>query len=113
MALLSFDELLKQVTLSDEVQEKILEKNIRGRESFRRLLSLKTDEQRLKEIDQFSQEPHSKMVKASSLGSRSLLRIAISTDGIKIQKGKLSNLSQSEKQSVKNALVENIDSLKN
>jgi hypothetical protein len=108
-----FSELLKQVTLSDEVQEKILEKNIRGRESFRRLLSLKTDEQRLKEIDQFSQEPHSKMVKASSLGSRSLLRIAISTDGIKIQKGKLSNLSQSEKQSVKNALVENIDSLKN
>jgi ParB family chromosome partitioning protein len=113
ISLSTVSELLKLGTLSDQIQEKILEKNIRGRESFRRLLSLKTDEQRLKEIDQFSQEPHSKMVKASSLGSRSLLRIAISTEGIKIQKGKLSNLSQSEKQSVKSALVEIIDSLKN
>jgi hypothetical protein len=42
---------------------------------------------------------------------RSLLRLAIGPDGIKIQKGKLSNLSQSEKESVKNALLEVISGL--
>jgi len=109
----TISELLKLGNLSDQVQEKILEKNIRGRESFRRLLSLKTDEERLNEIDKFSQELNSTIVKSSKIGNRSLLRIAMGTDGIKIQKGKLSSLSKSERENVKNILVEIIDSLKN
>jgi ParB family chromosome partitioning protein len=107
----TISELLKLGTLSNQVQEKILEKNIRGREVFRRLLSLKTDGQRLNEIDIFSQKTSSHIVKSSQIVMRSLLRIAMGTDGIKIQKGKLSNLSQSEKESVKMALVEIINSL--
>ena len=39
ISLSTVSELLKLGTLSDQIQEKILEINIRGREYFRRLLS--------------------------------------------------------------------------
>lgn len=104
-------ELLKLGDFSDLIQEKILEKNIRGREQFRKLLSLKSDEQRLSEIEQFTTMTDSKDSKPLKIGARSLLRLAISSEGIKIQKGKLANLSSEDKQSVKNILMEVIDDL--
>ena len=111
ISLSTISELLKLGDFSEHVQDKILEKNSRGREYFRKLLSLKSDEQRFQEIEAFSQEPNSKVSKSSQVTVRSLLRLAIGPDGIKIQKGKLSNLSQSEKESVKNALLEVISGL--
>jgi ParB family chromosome partitioning protein len=104
-------ELLKLGEFSEIIQDKILEKNIRGREHFRKLLSLKSDEQRLAEIEGFSKVPHSKISKSLQIGNRSLLRLAIGPEGIKIQKGKLTNLSHPEKESVRNALMEVISSL--
>lgn len=104
-------ELLKLGDLSEHIQDKILEKNVRGREHFRKLLSLKSDEQRLAEIEKFNKEPHSKASDPSLIGTRSLLRVAIGPEGIKIQKGKLTNLSQSERESVKVALMEVISNL--
>lgn len=107
----TISELLKLGSFSHNIQEKILEKNIRGREYFRKLFSLKTDEARLKEIDQFKENQHSKEVKYSQTGSRSLLRVAIGSDGLKIQRGKLTDLSSEERERVKNALLEIINSL--
>ena len=109
----TISELLKLGELSENIQDRILEKNVRGREQFRKLLSLKSDEQRLSEIEKFNQEPHSKISKSSLISAHSLLRVAIGPEGIKIQKGKLTSLSQSEKDSVKDALMEIISSLQN
>lgn len=107
----TISELLKLGDFSELIQDKILEKNIRGREQFRKLLSLKSDEQRLSEIEQFTNTTDSKESKSLKIGTRSLLRLAIDSEGFKIQKGKLANLSDEEKENVKNILMEVIDEL--
>ena len=111
ISLSTVSELLKLGTFSDQVQEKILEKNIRSRKSFRELLAFKTDEQRLYLIDQYGQELQTKTAKKTQTSTRSLLKLAIGADGIKIQKGELINLSVSEKEKVKNILLEIIGDL--
>jgi ParB family chromosome partitioning protein len=104
-------ELLKLGDFSEIIQEKLLEKNVRGREQFRKLFSLKSDEERINQINKITQEPQSKIAASSNIGVRSLLRLAIGPEGIKIQKGKLNNLSLPEKEMVKNTLTEIISSL--
>lgn len=111
IALSTISELLKLGDFSDEVQEKLLEKNIRGREYFRKLFSLNSEEERLQEINQFNFTPHSKTSATTNVGVRSLLRLVMGPEGIKIQKAKLKNLTQTEKEKVKNALVEVINEL--
>jgi ParB family chromosome partitioning protein len=111
ISLSTVSELLKLGTLSDQVQEKILEKNIRSRKSFRELLTLKTDEQRLGLIDQYGQEIKFKTEKKAQKDVRSLLKLAIGPDGIKIQKGEMMNLSRLDKEKVKSILQDIISDL--
>jgi hypothetical protein len=75
------------------------------------LLTLKTDEQRLILIDQYGLEMQSKTGKKTQKDVRSLLKLAIGPDGIKIQKGELMNLSSLEKEKVKSILQDIIGDL--
>lgn len=111
ISLSTISELLKLGEFSNEIQEKLLEKNIRSREYFRKLFSLRSDKERLDEINLFNSDSNFKSSKSSQSGARSLLRLFMSPQGIKIQKTKLKNLSQSEKEDVKNALMEVINLL--
>jgi len=111
ISLSTISELLKLGEFSSEIQEKLLERNIRGREYFRKLFSLKSDKERLNEIEQFSSVSNSKISKTSHNSMRSLLRLVMGPEGIKIQKTKLKNLSQSEKENVKQVLMEIISDL--
>lgn len=111
ISLSTISELLKLGEFSEVVQNTLLEKNIRGRDYFRKLFALKNDELRFLEIEGFAKEPGEKISKTSPSGNRSLLRMAIGPEGLKIQKGKLSSLTKEEKIEVKNALLEVIRSM--
>ena len=107
----SLSELLKLNDLTQNVQEMILAKNIRGREIFRKLFELINDEQRIQFLTGVSQ----KSVKGGMerrLTMQSILRIALDSSGIKVQKTKLAKLSSEDRLLVKNALISILEELR-
>jgi ParB family chromosome partitioning protein len=101
----TISELLKLTELSSEVQEEVLEKNVRGRELFRKLFSLTSDTEKLRFIEEHDKKrnmlPSSK--RSNSI-SHSVLRISLSSGQLKVQKAGISTLSLEEKENVKKTL---------
>ena len=106
----SLSELLKLNSLSEAVQDIILTKNIRGREIYRKLFELTTDEHRIQFLNGISQI--SKNEKPSSrLTVQSVLRISLDCSGVKVQKSKLAKLSFEDRSLIKSVLIEIIEEL--
>lgn len=93
-------ELIKITDLSLDVQQRALEKNFRGRENFRKLFSLKSDEDKINFIENdTSTSENSRIIK-----NISVLRISFSSNEINIQKNALSKLTSDQKKVVRSKL---------
>jgi ParB family chromosome partitioning protein len=93
-------ELIKITDLSLDVQQRALEKNFRGRENFRKLFSLKSDEDKMNFIENdTSTSENSRIIK-----NISVLRISFSSNEINIQKNALSKLTSDQKKVVRSKL---------
>jgi ParB family transcriptional regulator, chromosome partitioning protein len=106
----SLSELLKLNDLTREIQEMILAKNIRGREIYRKLFELRNDEQRIQFLSGVSQK-FPKGENDRRLTMQSILRVALDSSGIKVQKTKFAKLSVEERMLLKNALFGIIEEL--
>lgn len=84
-------ENLKILDLQEPVLDELLKQNVRGREHFRKLLSLSNEESRQKYIAKITDKSNNNSSK-KSLTSRSILRISLGEEGVKVQKGQLKNL---------------------
>lgn len=88
-------ELLKLTTLESEVQEVLIQKNLRGREQFRKIQSLSSLEKRLSYINSFDgpkeQRVHTK---------ESVLRVYLEGDTVHLQANKLKHLSQDKRSQI-------------
>lgn len=91
---------IRLTTLSQEVQDFMMESGFNGRDNMDHLFKLKTDDQRLNFIRAYKEpldvpsEAHQKMV---SVKTHSVLRISLAGAEFKIQKSKLAQLSYAQK----------------
>ncbi len=92
-------ETLKVLDLSDDILDEMLKHNVRGREHFRKLLTLGDELGCKKYLNNVlgikSVEPLQK-----ALIARSVLRISFGDNGIKVQKAQLKNLSAKQLQEI-------------
>lgn len=98
-------ELIKLNTFDVEIQNLILETNFRGRENFRRLYDLASNEERKNFINGSNESPSSKKIKKTF----SVLRVAFNENELKIQKKSLKKLTLQQKLIIK----ENLNNLIN
>ena len=96
-------ELLKLNELSLVVQEECLKKNFRGRDNLRALFQLKSDNERLKAIEQTSNDKNPKAIKKSF----SVLRLSYDHEDLKVQRQAIAKLSVEQKEQVR-AVLEDI-----
>lgn len=103
-------ELVKLASLSEAVQEAILKSSYRGRDNYRRLLQLKTEEEQLdhlqSQISKVAKENISSSGGLVSTQPKSLLRFTLTEEGIKVQKGKINNLSLDRREELKQILCD-------
>jgi len=102
-------ELLSLLSFSQEIQDILLEKNVRVREHFRRLLALKSDSEQLKYLSSVVGDENGH-VKAGNNAekkrkSRSIIRLSILDGALKVQSYSLRKISQKEKEDVRSALL--------
>lgn len=90
-------ELLKLLTLKQEVQEALLKCNFRGREHFRKLYKLPTDLEKIDYITRNSEMKGGKISTGFKKTTQSVLRVSLSNDEMKIQKKQLNKLSELQK----------------
>ena len=103
-------ELVKLASLPQSVQMFILERNYRGRDNLRKLFQFKCEQDQLNylmsqtvDIDNSS---NSSPERVNLRKPSSLLRLSLSEDVIKIQRGKLKQLSQKQRLEVKQVLLD-------
>lgn len=104
-------ELIKISDLPESVQEFILTHKVRGRELYRKLFRLKTEESKLSYLQAIaspSVKPGGEKLRNTSA---SVLRISLSENEFKIQKKYLSKLNQDQKLLLKNKLEELLEEL--
>ena len=103
-------ELVKLASLSEVVQQTILKSGYRGRDNFRRLLQLKTEEEQLNhlrlQISKVAKESISRSGSLVDTQPKSLLRFTLTEEGIKVQKGKINNLSPDRREELKQILCD-------
>lgn len=99
-------ESLKLLSLSEEIQNLIIEKNFTGRENLLGLLKLEDDEARAKKI---SGKPLG--VKTAPPSSFSVLRVTYADHDWRIQKNSIKKLDKEQKQDLKNLLLDIIQEL--
>lgn len=93
-------ELIKLNTFDSEIQDLILEKNFRGRENFRSLYDLPSNEERKNFINGLNESLLSKKIKKTF----SVLRLAFNENELKIQKKSLKKLTLQQKLIIKENL---------
>ncbi len=104
-------EILKLLTLSQEVQGQLLTCNVRGREHFRKLYKLPTDLEKIEYIYKNSELRSGKTHGYSKKTAQSVLRVSLSNDEMKIQKKQLNKLSELQKTELCEVLSMVIDEL--
>lgn len=100
-------ELIKLNDLSLEVQEAALKRNFRGRENLRALFQLKTNDERLKAIEQASHEKKTQSIRKSF----SVLRLSYEQEDLKVQRQAIKKLNTAQKEEVRAVLADLIDEL--
>ncbi|HCU06360.1 MAG TPA: hypothetical protein DIC42_02085 [Holosporales bacterium] len=90
-------ELLKILTLSDEVQGAILKYNLRGREQFRCIYKFGSDLDKLEYIAKVAKLNAGESFQFLKKTTQSVLRVSLSNDELKIQKKQLNKLSRLQK----------------
>lgn len=101
-------ELIKLNTLDLDVQNIILETNFRGRENFRKLYDISSNEEKIKFIKGISESSFFKKIKKTF----SVLRLSFNEDELRVQKKSLSKLTIEQKIIIKenlNKLIDEID----
>lgn len=99
-------ELLKLSDLSINVQNLLLEKNVRGRDGFRKLFALPSDEERIKFILKSAEDSELKVKKKlNGSSSVSILRLSLQDEIIKVQSGGLKRMSHFQREMVKEKLL--------
>ncbi|MDP2193838.1 MAG: ParB/RepB/Spo0J family partition protein [Alphaproteobacteria bacterium] len=86
-------ELLKLLSLSVLVQDSLLRLNIRGREHFRKLFKLQTVQEQLAYISSCADDGEDSKKSRSKDATRSVLRVSLTNDELRIQKKQLHQLS--------------------
>lgn len=110
----SISELLKLCEFSEVIQDKLLATNVRGRDIYRKIFTMKDESEKLSFIELLGmsateQKENTKPHK--SLITQSIIRVSLRADGVHIQKNKLNKLSSSEKNLVKKSLLEIVSEL--
>jgi len=90
-------ELLKLLTLTQNIQDALLNFNVRGREHYRKLYKLSSDAERLEYIYKNSEVKTGEKSVAFKKTTQSVLRVSLSNDEMKIQKKQLNKLSEVQK----------------
>lgn len=103
-------ELLKLCELSSVVQDRILEKDFRGRENFRKLLTFSSDTDKISFINSFYSSSDIKKTERKKTPS-SVLRVSITDNEFKIQKSFISKLSGEQKSRLRLKLLEILQDL--
>ena len=103
-------ELLKLSELSDAVQDIILDRNFRGRENFRKLLTLPSDAAKIGCINSLYSSSDIKTADHKKTSS-SVLRVSIAGNEFKIQKSYISKLSDEQKAALRVKLLELLEDL--
>lgn len=99
-------ELLSLLTLSSEVQQEMLNQSVRGREHFRRLLSMKSEFEQLQYIKAMNNEGKDRSTrKKRNKLSRSIIRLLMVDGVLKVQSYSLNKITVKERQDVKEALL--------
>ncbi len=108
-------ETLKILELDDNLLNYILDKNVRGRKDFRKLLELPDNESRVRYIDKIIsvKEDDIKEVakKHNTFTPQSILNITLSKTGLKMKQISIEKLGAEEKNEIKAVLQAFIDSL--
>jgi ParB family chromosome partitioning protein len=104
-------ETLKLLELGDSLLDLMLLHDVRGREHYRKLLSLDNEEDRLKHLQKILQTD-SQVVPDRPLLSRSVLRITLDEKGVGVQRSKMRNLTSSQTKEVIRVLEEIIETLR-
>ena len=105
-------ELLSLLSFSQEVQDELLKESVRGREHFRKLLSIKTTSEQLQYIrslvgtnaDALEGSKRKKM-------SRSIVRLSVIDGVLKVQSYSLNRISLKEREDVRRALLSLVEQL--
>ena len=98
-------ETLKILEIEENILEKVLEHDVRGREHFRKLLSLGSEKERNQYLVKILKEKNGQTIK-KSLVTRSVLRISVGEKGLKVQKNQLENLTNQQLQKLIKMLEE-------
>ena len=100
------------LSFSQEVQDELLKESVRGREHFRKLLSIKTTSEQLQYIrslvgtnaDALEGSKRKKM-------SRSIVRLSVIDGVLKVQSYSLNRISLKEREDVRRALLSLVEQL--
>lgn len=108
-------ELLSFLSLSQEVQEQLLNYGVRGREHFRKLLSLKSTSDQLQYIYSLKESEGSNIAhnKIGKTISRSIIRVSMIEGVLKVQSYSLNKITPNERIQVRQALLSLVEKLEN
>lgn len=105
-------ETLSLLTFDPAIREAILQRSFRGRENFRRLLSMDSVQNQKEYIESFDGDSKNPNQKGSTKKiTKSIIRIAMVDGILKVQSYSLNKISEKEKQDVKKALENIIEHL--
>ncbi len=106
-------ELLKLLTLPPEVQDEILKENLRGRDNFRSLYKLGDVVEQIHVIREKAKEQREPAAEKNKneLPVKTVVRLTMFDDNVKLQKPDLSTLSSLHKQLLRNILLQMLNEL--
>lgn len=104
-------ENLKILEIEEPILEEMLKNNVRGREHYRKLLSLNKEEDRKKYVDGVLGIYKCQSFEKTFV-SRSVLRVSLGENGVKVQKSQLKKLSLGQLQEIIKTLEEIIQEWK-
>lgn len=106
-------DLLSLLSLELEVQEQLLTQSVRGREHFRKLLSLKAVQEQLQYIQSLKRSETIEVIKNKNARtiSRSIVRVSMVEGILKVQSYSLNKISAKEREEVKLALINLVEQL--
>lgn len=104
-------ETLSLLTFDPAIREAILQRSFRGRENFRRLLSMDSVQNQKEYIESFDGDSVQNQKGSAKKITKSIIRIAMVDGILKVQSYSLNKISEKEKQDVKKALENIIEQL--